>query len=106
MASYRAGYLQHILQIGATVLSGRGSHGTHDHIVVVYSLREVGFETETAGFRVPQDHLLQTRLVDGYHPAPQLLDLPFIDVDAGDLHSHVGKTGTRHESDVPRSHYG
>ena len=63
-------------------------------------------ETEPPRLYVAQHHLLQARFVYRNHPAAQFLYLPFVDVDAGDVHPHVGETGSRHEPDIPGSHYG
>ena len=106
MTPDRAGHFEHVLQIRTAVFAGRGTHRTHDDVVIVYPLRKVGSETEPPRLYVAQHHLLQARFVYRNHPAAQFLYLPFVDVDAGDVHPHVGETGSRHEPDIPGSHYG
>ena len=51
---------------------------------------------ESLGGDVAHDHLLQSRLIDGYLPLTQTLDFCVVDIHTSHIDSHLGKAGTRH----------
>ncbi len=51
------------------------------------------------------NHLLQARLINGNLTCLQHLDLFFVNIQATDFITHVGKTGARYQADIAGAYY-
>ena len=66
---------------------------------------KIGGEGKPARRDVSGDQLFKARLVDRHLAGVEPGDLGIILVDADDIVPEIGKTRTRHEADVSRSHH-
>ena len=81
----------HILEVGLSVHAGGRAHADENELGVSQRLIIASGKGETPGVDVAQDHLVQSRLIDGRFALAQHLDLLFADVEQGDPVAQVGK---------------
>ena len=97
------GHLQHVRQVGRSVLVGRGPHGDEEHGGRIHGQGGVRGEREPSRFDVPLDHGFQARFIDGAFAAVETLHFFRVDVDADDRVARFRETGSRDQPDIARS---
>jgi hypothetical protein len=101
----RLGHREHVLQVGAPVLSRRGPHRDEDDLRRRHRAGDVGREGQPPVLEVPLHQRLQPRLVDRDLPLVQPPDLPLVDVAADDVVAGLREPGPDHEADVPGAYH-
>ena len=92
-------------EIRRTVRFWRGADGEKDNESLFDGLTNVGGESETTGLSVLGDELFEARFIDRHYAFEQPLDLFFIDVDAGDIDTKLGKTCAGYKTDITGTNY-
>ena len=96
-------HIEHILQIGAPVFIRRRTDGAEHDFDLVEHLPQFRCKMQTSYFVITDDQFLQPGLIDRDDPVFQVLNLTAIDVHTIDLHAHLCKTGTSHQTDISRT---
>ena len=104
VAAEGAGHLEHVLEVGRTVLVGRGADRREDHLYLVEARAEVGGEVQPACADIACDELVEPRLVNRNDALQQAVDFFTVGVHAGDVESHLGEACARDQSHVSGSY--
>jgi hypothetical protein len=87
----------------AVAAAGRRADGNENRLGIGKAFGDFGREGEAACLDVARDDLVQTRLEDWNFPFAQRFDLRGISIDANNVMSEIGKTGTRHKANIARA---
>ena len=94
-----------VSQVSGAIFVRRCAHGREDHFDIVENLSEVGGEVKAIKLDIAFDKLLESRLIDGHDAVLKLLDFLFINIDTGDMGTHLGKTCSTDQAYIAGSYY-
>ena len=100
MSADLAGDVEHVLQVGRTILIGGRADGDELQQTVRHSLRRIVGESQAAIGAESLEEIFEARLVDGYLSLLQALHLLAIDIDAEHVVAYFGKAGSGYQTDV------
>ncbi len=83
----------HVLQIGGTVLVGRGADGDKLEQPMRDAFREIGRELQSSAFAVAPNHFIKAGFVDRDFATLQHLYLARVHVHAQHIVAHFGEAG-------------
>ena len=90
----------HIAQVGFAIYAARGADTDKKKLSLVQSLFIAGRKVQTPSLQIAQNHLAQPWLVDRRLATLQHRNFFLVDVEAGDMVAHVGKTGAGRQPDI------
>ena len=94
-----------ISQIGRAIFIGWRTYSREDHLYIIEDLGEVGSEVETVELDITFDEFLKTRLIDGHDAILELVDLLLVDIDTGDMGSHLSEACATDQAYVAGTYY-
>ena len=90
----------HIGKVSTPIFSHRSTHSNETNICLLQRLLNIGGKVQMPQCRILQDHLLQSRLIDGNIPLLQHRNFSLVHIDTPDSISHLSKTGAGHQSHI------
>ena len=96
-------HIQHVAQVGRSVLVGRRADGRKDHLDLIETGGEVRREVQASRLCVAAHEFFEPGFVDRYNAAAEGFDLLRVGVHTGDVEPHFCETCARHEPHVTRS---
>ena len=100
MLAKRTSDLQHITQVGATILVRWRTHGAKNDIHVIQTRGQSRRKMQPAFLGITQYHLFQPRLINRDIPLQQAIYFLPVDIHASDINPHLGKTSPGHQAYV------
>ena len=94
-----------VSQIGRAIFIGWRTYSREDHLYIIEDLGEVGGEVKTVELDIALDEFLETRLIDGHDAILELVDLLFIDIDTGDMGSHLSEACATDQAYIAGTYY-
>ena len=99
------GDVQYRRQVGRAVLTSSGVDGTEHEVLVDETLLVIARENQPLVSHVAVDHVVQTRLVDGYRTIDEAVDLLAVPVNTGHINTQVGKARAAYQTDISCTNY-